>query len=180
MIAFYYCISFASVGFPPHQPRCGSAVKNLPANARMQETWVPSLGRRCPAKGNGNPLQYSCLGNSRDRGASGYSPRGRKESDTTERLNNDNNHHLQLFTLCYFLWNRWGQSLRLLSYLIHSLKPKLLAFLCKTVASASSYFSKWQLHPSGCSGQSLGVILDPPLFFFLMLNIKKNLFYIGV
>ena len=37
-------------------------VKNLPA---MQETWVRSLGR----EGNGNPVQYSCLGNSMDRGA---------------------------------------------------------------------------------------------------------------
>ena len=40
--------------------------------------------------GNGNPLQNSCLGNPRDRGAWGsradYSPRGRTESDTTESL----------------------------------------------------------------------------------------------
>jgi len=35
---------------------------------RKQETWVPSLGR-CPAGGNGNPLQYSCLENPMDRGA---------------------------------------------------------------------------------------------------------------
>ena len=30
---------------------------------------IPDLGR-CPAEGNGNPLQYSCLGNPIDRGAS--------------------------------------------------------------------------------------------------------------
>ena len=36
--------------------------KNLPA---MQETQVQSLGW----EGNGNPLQYSCLENSMDRGA---------------------------------------------------------------------------------------------------------------
>jgi len=47
-------------------------VKNLPA---MQETQVPSLGQedpwsgRCPGEGNGNPLQYSCLENTMDRGA---------------------------------------------------------------------------------------------------------------
>ena len=29
---------------------------------------VPGLGRS-PAEGNGNPLQYSCLGNPKDRGA---------------------------------------------------------------------------------------------------------------
>ena len=29
---------------------------------------IPGLGRS-PVEGNGNPLQYSCLGNSKDRGA---------------------------------------------------------------------------------------------------------------
>ena len=29
---------------------------------------IPGLGR-CPGEGNGNPLQYSCLGNLKDRGA---------------------------------------------------------------------------------------------------------------
>ena len=40
-------------------------------------------------EGNGYPLQYSCLENSMNRGAwqaTGYSPWGRKESDTTEQL----------------------------------------------------------------------------------------------
>ena len=42
-------------------------VKNLPA---MQEMLVRSLGLgRSPGGGNGNPLQYSCLGNPLDRGA---------------------------------------------------------------------------------------------------------------
>ena len=42
-------------------------VKNLPA---MWETWVRAPGRDdSPGKGNGNPLQYSCLENSMDRGA---------------------------------------------------------------------------------------------------------------
>ena len=41
-----------------------SAVKNLPA---MQVTWVRPLGRSS-TEGNGNPLQYSCLGNPTDRG----------------------------------------------------------------------------------------------------------------
>ena len=42
------------------------AVKNLPANAGNMSS-VPQLGRS-PGEGNGNPLQYSCLGNSMDRG----------------------------------------------------------------------------------------------------------------
>ena len=29
---------------------------------------IPGLGR-CPGEGNGNPLQYSCLGKTTDRGA---------------------------------------------------------------------------------------------------------------
>ena len=41
---------------------------------------ILGLGR-CPGTGNGNPLQYSGLESSMD-----YSPRGHKESDTTERL----------------------------------------------------------------------------------------------
>ena len=42
-------------------------VKNLPAK---QETGVRFLGGEDPpGEGNGNPLQYSCLENSVDRGA---------------------------------------------------------------------------------------------------------------
>ena len=42
-------------------------VKNLLANARDVGS-IPGLGR-FPGGGNGNPLQYSCLGNPLDRGA---------------------------------------------------------------------------------------------------------------
>ena len=57
------------MGFP-----VGSGVKNLPANAGDAGS-VPCLGRS-PGKGNGNPLQYSCLGNPMDRGASGLQSMG--------------------------------------------------------------------------------------------------------
>ena len=45
-------------------------VKNLPANAgdSRDKCSIPGLGR-CPGEGNGNPLQYSCLGNPMDRGS---------------------------------------------------------------------------------------------------------------
>ena len=46
---------------------CGSLVKNPPANAGDTGS-VPGSGR-CPGKGNGNPVQHSCLGNLMDRGA---------------------------------------------------------------------------------------------------------------
>ena len=41
-------------------------VKNLHA---VQEPWVQSLLGRSTGEGNGNPLQYSCLGNPTDREA---------------------------------------------------------------------------------------------------------------
>ena len=45
-------------------------VKNLPANAgdARGAGSIPGLGRS-PGEGNGNPLQFSCLENSMDRGA---------------------------------------------------------------------------------------------------------------
>ena len=53
------------MGFPG-----GSVVKNLPANAGdSRDTGsIPWLGR-APRYRNGNPLQYSCLKNSMEKGA---------------------------------------------------------------------------------------------------------------
>ena len=47
-----------------------SGVKNLPPNAGDAGDMglIPGLGR-FPGEGNGNPLQYSCLGNPMDGGA---------------------------------------------------------------------------------------------------------------
>ena len=45
----------------------GSAIKNLHANAG-DSGLLPGSGRS-PEEGNGNLLQYSCLGNLMDRGA---------------------------------------------------------------------------------------------------------------
>ena len=49
------------MGFPG-----GSVEKNLHANAGDVDL-IPGSGRS-PEEGNGNPLQYSCLENSMDRG----------------------------------------------------------------------------------------------------------------
>ena len=60
----------------------GSVVKNLPANAGDAGS-IPQSGRS-PGEGNGNPLQYSSLGNPSDRGAWQAAVYGvAKESDTT-------------------------------------------------------------------------------------------------
>ena len=61
----------------------GTVVQNPPANAEDVSS-VPGSGRS-PGIGNGNALQYSCLGISMGRGAWwAFSSRGLKESDTTE------------------------------------------------------------------------------------------------
>ena len=60
----------------------GQVVKNPPV---MRETQIVSLGWEDPLeKGNGNPLQYSCLGNPMDRRALQASVHGVAESDMTE------------------------------------------------------------------------------------------------
>ena len=57
-------------------------VKNLPVNAG-DIGLIPGLGRY-PGGGNGNPLQYSCLGNPMNRGTSRATVyRISEESDTT-------------------------------------------------------------------------------------------------
>ena len=65
------------LGFPGD-----SLVKNLLANAGG--TGSISGSRRSPGEGNGNLLQYFCLGNPMDRGACWATVHGvTKDSDTT-------------------------------------------------------------------------------------------------
>ena len=59
----------------------GSVVKNLPAKAGDMDS-IPELGRS-PEEGNGNPLQYSCLGHPMDRKAWQATVHGVTESDMT-------------------------------------------------------------------------------------------------
>ena len=62
-------------------------VKNLPAKARDSGS-IPESGSS-PGEGNGNPLQYSCLGNPMDRGTWWATVHEiTKESDMAWQLNN--------------------------------------------------------------------------------------------
>ena len=59
------------------------AVKNLPANTGYATDVgsIPGSGRS-PGEGNGNPLQYPCLGNPMDRGAWWATVHGMTRSQT--------------------------------------------------------------------------------------------------
>ena len=80
-------------GFPG-----GSDVKE-PACSAGDTDSTPGSGRS-PGKGNGNPLQYSCLEKSHgQRSLADYSPWGHKELDTTEWLTNAHTHTCISMTL---------------------------------------------------------------------------------
>ena len=67
------------MGFPG-----GSDDKESSCNAGDPGT-VPGSGRS-PGEGNGNPLQYSCLENPKDRGTCRAIVHGFAESDMTEKV----------------------------------------------------------------------------------------------
>ena len=73
--------SVHSLSFPG-----GTGVKNLPGSGgdARDASSVPGLGRS-PGGGSDNPLQYSCLENSMDRGTWRATLHGVTESDMTER-----------------------------------------------------------------------------------------------
>ena len=62
-------------------------VKNPPANAGDERDMgsIPRMGR-CPGGGHGNPLQYSCLENPKDRGAWRATVHRVAELDTTKAI----------------------------------------------------------------------------------------------
>jgi len=67
--------------------KVAQVVENPPANAgdTGDSSLIPGLGRS-PRRGNGNPLQHSCLKSYGQRSLVGYSPLGRNESDMTEHI----------------------------------------------------------------------------------------------
>ena len=74
----------------------GSVGKNLPVNVG-DSGLIPGSGR-FPGEGNGNPLQYCCLGNPMDREACWATVYGiKKELGTATRLNNNSTFRLRFF-----------------------------------------------------------------------------------
>ena len=61
-------------------------VKSLPAHIGdiRDKTWTWSWAGKIPGERHGNPLQYSCLENPRDRGAWQAVVQSRKELNMTE------------------------------------------------------------------------------------------------
>ena len=60
----------------------GSVVKNPPTNAGDMGL-IPESGRS-PGEGNGNPFEYSCLGNSMDGGALWGKHPGQQEDQSSQ------------------------------------------------------------------------------------------------
>ena len=84
----------ALLGFP------GSSVGKESACNAGDPISIPGPGIS-PGEGIGYPLQYSFLENPRgQRSLAGYSPCGRKESDTTERLSTKHTCSVKLLPLC--------------------------------------------------------------------------------
>ena len=119
-------------------------IKNLPADAG-DTGLIPGLGR-FPEVANGSPLQYSCLGN--PMGLVGDSPRGRKESGTTERLSM----HTQEGRGAACVAFQTGPSAKLTASL------SLGLFTCKAQVMKPSREDAVQDQGSGFSCESLSVL----------------------
>ena len=62
-------------------------IKNLPANTGEVGS-IPKLGRST-GEGNGNPFQYSCLGNPWTEDPGGLQSMSLQKGHTTQQLNNN-------------------------------------------------------------------------------------------
>ena len=96
VILFYFIYFFLLFGYIILGFTGGSAGKESVCNAGDLGL-IPGLGRS-PGEGNGNPLQYSCLKNSMDRGGLWATVHEAAELDRTEGLST----HTLRTQLCLF------------------------------------------------------------------------------
>ena len=76
----------------------------------MQETWVRSLGQEKPWRREWQPTPVFLPGEFYgQRRLAGYSPRGRKESDTTEAAEHMHTYHSESTVQFMFLKEHWRQ-----------------------------------------------------------------------
>ena len=85
----------------------GSVVKNPPANAGDVSS-IPGSGRS-PGEGNGNPLQYSCLGNPMNRGAGWATVHGVAKQPDTDECRQD--HNIFIIITIHLLSISYGKAL---------------------------------------------------------------------
>ena len=134
-------------GFPD-----GSNGKESTCNAG-DPCLIPGLGRS-PREQNGNPLQYSCLENSMDRGG----PWGCQESDMTQRLSTCSCTLTHSYTHSH-LWNRDTSNFSLLALL-----GRLNGILCEN-----------HLEPSlACGKHTICQLLLPEITSFLPNRLLTN------
>ena len=87
-----FCVHAKSLpmGFPD-----SSVIKESACNRKYSRCRFDPWVKKVPGGGNGNPLQYSCLKNSMDRGAWQATAHGvTKRSDMTWRVNTQHRHSL--------------------------------------------------------------------------------------
>ena len=83
---------------------------------------IPTL-RRLLGEGNGNPLQYSCQENPKDRGAWWAAVHEVAESDTTERPETNIHHYVLVVMPSGPLWDSWAQRFLCPPFIIGKTQP---------------------------------------------------------
>ena len=145
---FFFNWSIIALSFPGV-----SVVKNFPSSAG-DTGLIPGWGRSS-GEGNGNPLQYSCLGKSHgQRSLAGYSPRGCKGLDMTERLNNNSIVALQCCVSFCRTTNWISYILTYISSLFSCPPPTPPSHSSRSSQSRKFYLTHWRESNARCLNRS--------------------------